>query len=402
MRIAIINSTCGVGSTGKICVSISKLLTANMIDNKIFYTQDSSDYELSDKYSNSLYKKIQSFFAKALGIWGFTSLLSTAKLIYKLKCFKPDIINIHNIHSHDCNLTFLFRYIKNNDIPVVWTFHDCWAFTGYCTHFICQQCFKWQTSCYSCEQRKRYSWIFDKSKVNFKKKKKCIDEINLTVVAPSSWIASLVKQSFFSDKTIEIINNGIDLSVFRYVKSDIRERIGISKDCILVLGVAYKWSYRKGIDVFERLANELPDNYKIVLVGRINSTIASKLSRNIICIERTNNQKELAEYYSAADVFVNPTREENFPTVHLESIACGTPVVSFDTGGCKEMLNRTNGIVVSTDDYDGLKDGILTITKKSKYHEQHSINVTNIDENFSYKIYLKLFKRLFNINKGKK
>lgn len=191
-------------------------------------------------------------------------------------------------------------------------------------------------------------------------KKRVFSEFEqMTIVTPSLWLADLAKQSFLQNYPIAVINNGIDLSVFQPIESDFREKHGLTGKK-MVLGVAFGWGVRKGLDVFERLAKELPEDYRIVLVGT-NDAIDRELPANIVSIHATQNQRELAEIYSAADMFVIPTREENYPTVNMEAIACGTPVITFATGGSPEIVGEDCGIVVPCDDYEALFRAIQTV-----------------------------------------
>ena len=216
---------------------------------------------------------------------------------------------------------------------------------------------------------------------------------NLTVVTPSQWLAELVRQSFLKNYPVQVINNGIDLSVFNPTPSDFRKRNKISDDKYLLLGVAFDWGVRKGLDVFIELSKRLSDQYQIVLVGT-DSAVDAQLPKNIISIHKTQNQKELAEIYSAADLFVNPTREENYPTVNMESIACGTPVLTFRTGGSPEIVDDTCGYVVDCDDVDAMEREIRRITVNSPYtKEQCVLKAKSYDMNLKFEEYLKLYER---------
>ena len=305
---------------------------------------------------------------KLLGANGLFSWLGTRSLVQHLKKFSPDVIHLHNLHGFCLNLPMLFDYVKKSGVKVVWTFHDCWAFTGNCPYFAVSGCNKWKTSCKKCPHPEIYSKMYlDTSKIMYRKKKKWFsDPDNLTIVTPSEWLAGLVKKSFFSGHEVKIINNGIDLSVFRPRESSFRKKYNIAAKYIL-LGVSFDWGYRKGLDVFMELAKRLdPERYQIVLVGT-DDNIDKRLPNDIISIHRTNDQIELAEIYSAADLFVNPTREENYPTVNMESIACGTPVLTFKTGGSPEIPDRLTGAVVECNDIDGMEREIIRITGESVF-----------------------------------
>lgn len=359
MTVVQINVTCGKGSTGNIVLSVSKLLTQDGVENYILYSSDKSEYALAKKYTNAWELKWQALFSRVFGNYGFTSKRLTKRLLLELDKIKPDVVHLHNLHGHNCNLRMLLSYFKKNKIKLYWTFHDCWAYTAYCPHYAMVGCKKWQTGCERCPQRKRYSWFFDKSHKLYNKKKKLFSCLDLTIITPSEWLAGEVKKSFLKEYPIKVIHNGIDLSVFKPTESDFREKYGIG-DKYIVLGVAFGWGQRKGLDVFVELAKRLGQRYQIVLVGT-DKKVDKLLPSNIISIHRTQNQKELAEIYTASNVFANPTREENYPTVNMEALACGTPVVTFNTGGSPEIIDETCGVVVNKDDIDSMEREIKRV-----------------------------------------
>lgn len=393
MKIVQINTTCGVGSTGKICVSISEILSKKGIENYIFYSGKGNGYSFGIKYSNKIYKKFQALASRIFGNYGFNSRMATHKIIKYLDEIKPDIVHLHNIHGHDCDLKTLFNYFKKNKIKLVWTFHDCWAFTGYCTHFDAVKCNRWQTECRDCPQRKEYSWFVDKSKELFQRKKELFEGLDMIITAPSKWLAEKVKKSFFNGYKTEVINNGIDLTVFKPTESDFREKNKL-EDKKIVLGVAFDWGERKGLDVFVELSKRLPEHYQIVLVGT-NKKIDEILPGNIISIHRTQNQQELAEIYTEADVFVNPTREEVFGLVNVEALACGTPVITFNTGGSPECIDTTCGTVVPKNDIDTMLNEIIKICEEKSFEKENCINYAkNFEVKKTYEEYIKLYERI--------
>lgn len=390
MRIVQINATCGVGSTGKICVGISKLLTERCVENYILYSSRTNGHAVGVSCSNDRDIKIQSLKAKVLGNYGLNSKKATQRMIDKLDQINPDIVHLHNIHGHDCSLELLFSYFKDKKTKVIWTFHDCWAFTGYCPHFAMVKCDKWKTECANCVQRREFSWFFDRSRELFQKKKKLFQGLDLTIVTPSQWLADLVKQSFLKEYPIKVINNGIDLTVFRPTEGAFRKKYQL-EDKKIVLGVAFDWGVRKGLDVFVELASRLDKTYQIVLVGT-NDTIDRTLPKNILSIHRTQDQKELAEIYTAADVFVNPTREENFPTVNMEALACGTPVITFKTGGSPEVLDDLCGCVVPCDDVVALTKAIVSLCEDQKIDSGCCIKrISNYNQQNKYEEYMTLY-----------
>lgn len=390
MKVIQINATCGVGSTGKICVGVSEMLTKNNIENYILYSSKSNGYPLGIPCSDDKYIKFQALKSKLLGNYGFNSKKATRKMIAELERIKPDIVNLHNIHGHDCNLEMLFAYFKRNKTKLVWTFHDCWAFTAYCPHFTMIKCDKWKAQCDNCIQSHEYSCFFDRSRFLYNKKMALFQNLDLTIVTPSKWLAGLGKQSFLKNYPVEVINNGIDLSVFKPSESNFRANNALENKKI-VLGVSFDWGVKKGLDVFVELAKRLPEDYKIVLVGAVDKS-DRHLPDNILSIHRTQNQQELAEIYSAADVFVNPTREENYPTVNMEAIACGTPVVTFKTGGSSEMIDETCGCVVDCDDVDALEKIIVHICTYKPYSAEACIKkALEFNQDVRFAEYLKVY-----------
>ena len=326
---------------------------------------------------------------------GCFSKKGTGELIEDLKRFEPDIVHLHNLHKFCVNLPMLFGYLKETNVNVVWTMHDCWAMTGQCPHFTMAKCEKWKTGCNKCPQLNVYPRSrIDNSKWMYKKKRTWFTGIkNMTIVTPSQWLANLVKQSFLKDYPVRVINNGIDLTVFQPTKSDFRERYKIASDQIILLGVAFSWGKRKGLDVILELAQRLDDKFRIVLVGT-DANIDTQLPSNIVSIHKTQNQKELAEIYTAADLLINPTREETYPTVNMESIACGTPVLTFRTGGSPEIVDETCGAVVDCDDTDAMEEEIRKICYDQPYSIEGCLKkAQNFDMNLKFEEYVKLYEQ---------
>ena len=390
MKIVQINSTCESGSIGKICKAVSQLLTKNNIENYILYTIGHSDYPLGINCGSGLETRWYALKARICGDYGFNALRSTKRILRELDRISPDIVHIHNIHSHDCDFSELFQYFKERRIKVFYTFHDCWAFTGYCMYFDAVNCNKWKTGCYDCPQRRKFSWFFDKSKELYEKKKQSLAGLDLTIITPSEWLANLTKESFLKNYQVRTINNGIDLAVFEPSVSDFRKHYNIEGKFV-ILGSASVWEERKGLDTFINLSKQLSNDFCIVLVGTT-TKIDKILPNNIISIHRTESQKQLAEIYSTADVLVNPTMEENFPTVNIESIACGTPVITYDTGGSAEMLNEQCGIVVKKGDFKSLLSEIISLQSGKRFNLSSCVNrAREYNQNLKFDEYLKLY-----------
>lgn len=390
MKIAQINAVCG-GSTGKICTAIAEKLAAQGDACTIYYALGEDAGENCVRYTDAFSVKTQALRAKVGGCYGFTSRKATERLLAELERFQPEIVQLHNLHSHQVDLELLLSYLTEKKIKVVWTFHDCWAFTGYCVHFDRIGCEKWKTRCQSCPQRREYSFFVDRSTDLFERKKKLLTALDLTIVTPSSWMASLVGQSFLKEKRCVVIPNGIDLGVFCPRESSFRQDHGLEGKKI-VLGVAYQWDARKGIADFIELSRRLPDEYRIVLVGT-DESVDRNLPASILSIHKTQNQRELAEIYSAADVFVNPTWEDTFPTVNLEALACGTPVVTYRTGGSAECLAPLCGTAVEKGDLEGLEHAVTDLAREGSWSKEACLNrAGEYDKENCYARYLTLYR----------
>lgn len=395
MKVVQINSVCGYGSTGKICVGISKALNLQTIENYILYCSGNSAYSQGIKCSEKI-PKIQALRSRVLGNYGFNSKVATKRLLAELDRIAPDIVHLHNLHGHNCNLDMLMDYCRGHKIKLVWTFHDCWAFTAYCPHFIMANCDKWKTGCHHCVQRNRFSWFFDRSSWLYQKKKEAFSGLDMTIVTPSRWLADLVGESFLKGYLVQIINNGIDLSIFHPSASEFRRKYNIPESKFVLLGVAIQWSLGKGLDVFVRLAQQLdPEKFQIVLVGT-DTEIDKQLPKNVISIHRTENQQELAEIYSAADLFVNPTREEVFGLVNVEANACGLPVLTFRTGGSPECIDEKTGMVVDCDDEEALYEAILKIKEERPFSKEDCVaRAQQFSEKEKYMEYYNLYMKTF-------
>ncbi len=350
-----------------------------------------------NKIGGPVDKAIHMWFSIATGYIGCYSRLVTKLFLKEIDKYHPDILHLHNLHGWYINLPMLFNYIKKNNIRVIWTLHDCWSFTGRCPHFQICKCDRWKIGCGYCPYPKHdypASYV-DRTKRMWTLKKKWFTGVqNMTIVTPSQWLADLVKESFLKEYPVKVINNGIDLTIFKPTESDFRDKHHISQDKKVLLGVAFGWGVRKGLDVFIELSKRLPDNYQIVLVGT-DDEVDKQMPDNIISIHRTQDQKELAEIYTAADLFVNPTREENYPTVNMESIACGTPVLTFRTGGSPEILDDTCGSVVDCDDVDAMEKEIIRICEQTPYsHGACLKKAKEFDMNDRFKEYIDLYEEV--------
>lgn len=402
MRIVQINGG-AKGSTGKIMMGIAEVAKAQghevMCASPITTTnrdanKDCGYYRIGTFNS----RRINVALARITGFNGCFAWLETYMLLKKIEEFRPDIIHLHNLHDSYINLPMLFSYIKKHAIPTVWTLHDCWAFTGQCPHFTMVKCDKWENGCFSCPQYKEYpKTLYDNTRRMWKLKKKWFTGIkNLTIVTPSEWLAGLVRKSYLKAYPVKVINNGIDLNVFKPTESENRNKWGVTKEQKVVLGVSFGWGVKKGLDCFIKLASELDERtFKIVLVGT-EEKVEKQLPDNIIPIRRTQDQKQLAEIYTSADVFLMPTREENFPTVNIEALACGTPVITFNVGGCAETIDENTGVTIKSNNMNDLIKTIKEMCDKKVNQNVCRKRAEKYSQNMKYTAYLKLYMRVIN------
>lgn len=330
---------------------------------------------------------------------GFASRQATRKLIDQIEEIKPDVILLHNLHGYYLNIDILLTFLKDKDIPLFWTLHDCWLFTGHCTYFDAYECDKWKTHCEHCPNRMGYpkSLFLDRSKRNYDKKKSLLKALrNVTFIPVCQWMGRVVNESFMKDTPQRVIYNGVNIEVFRpqnaVMKEMMRSKYGIP-DKPIIMGVASIWDKRKGLEDFEWLKNRLPNDYQIVLIG-LTSGQAMRLSGGIICIPRTENVQELAALYSLANVFVNPTYVDNFPTTNIEALACGTPVITYNTGGSPEAIDENTGVLVPKGDKEALIQAIIQVmTCQNRYSSEDCRRraVEHFNQDDRYGDYIALF-----------
>ena len=357
MKVLLINSVCGIRSTGRIATDIAQEYMTQGHTCMIAYGRG----EVPEKYKSISYRigsgldvKLNGLKARFLDNEALNAKKETEKFIEFANNYNPDLLWLHNLHGYYINIELLFNWIKSRPaMKVRWTLHDCWAFTGHCAHFSLIGCEKWKTGCFSCSQSKEYpaSFLSDNSRDNYLRKKNAFTGVNdMTIITPSYWLADLVKQSFLKEYPIEVIHNTIDTDVFKPTKGDFREKYSL-KDKFIILGVASAWGDKKGLSDFVELSDLLSDDYAVVLVG-LTKKQAAKLKGNIVVIERTDSKEELASIYTAADLFLNLTYEDNYPTVNLEAQACGTPCITYRTGGSVESVPEEN--IIEQGDIQGV------------------------------------------------
>ncbi len=392
-------------STGRIMQEIGELARANGWETYIAYSQGRDGVSpnaahlipVGNRWSVAWHGIMTRLFDRH----GLASERATRQLIAEIQRIQPDIIHIHNIHGYFLNYRILFEYLSNANIPVIWTVHDCWLYTGHCYHYSYKQCGKWKNQCQDCPQRRDFptSWWMDRSKQNFLDKKKAFTSVPkdlMTFVTVSEWMKNEMKQSFLKDYPYQVIHNGINLENFQvYPADEVKKRYGLEGKRIL-LGVASIWMEEKGWNDFMQLAGMLNPDEVIVLVG-VKEEQKKGLPATIVPISRTDNLKQLAELYAVAEALVNPTWQDNYPTVNLEAIACGTPVVTYRTGGSIEVITSDTGFIVEQGDIPGLLAAVRIIEERGKDYYQTKCRAyaeAHFRKEDRYADYLKLYENL--------
>ena len=395
MRVVQINAVSGTGSTGVIARHISDILNNHGIENYIFYAAGYDSYEYAVKISDNFDMKIHALMSHLTGKQAYFSKHSTRKLIKRLDDIQPDIVHLHNLHNNYINLNMLLQYLADKDIKTVITLHDCWFFTGKCTHYAFQKCNRWQDGCGNCPSLKadNPSWFFDRTAKIWADKKKYFEKIKrLEIVGVSEWIAGEARKSFLTCGNITCIHNGINTAVFTTNGADLRDEYKLG-DKFVVLGMANKWQSTQNAGLLEYVSQKLDKDCVMLLVGGKTNGVD-----NIINIPYQTSPKGLAEVYRTADVLVNVTHADSLPTVNMEAMACGTPVITYDVCGSTEIITDNTGIVVSEGDKSALVDAVYEVKEKGKGKYSQSC-IRHIADN--YEQYTQ-FEKYLGIYRGEK
>lgn len=351
MRILQINSVCGISSTGRIVVDICKEAQKKGHICKVAYGEVKYSNAASGIDTYEIGSQIDcvthAILTRISDRHGRGSKSATKRFIREIEAFHPDVIHLHNLHGYYLNYSLLFDYIKSRKVKVFWTLHDCWPFTGHCVYFDYIGCEKWMEGCHHCPQKKSYpsSVLIDGSRTNYRTKKEAFQGVaDMTIIVPSKWLKERVEKSFLGEYPVEVVYNGVDLDNFCPTDSSFRSDYQLEKKYV-VLGVANVWDNRKGLNIFIELSQRLPRDVAIVLVG-VSLEQKKKLPMTVIGIEHTNSKKELAEIYSAADLFVNPSVEETFGLTTIEAMACGTEAIVYKDTACEEIMKECGGTAV--------------------------------------------------------
>ncbi len=402
MKVVQINSVANWGSTGRIVESLGLKIIENMGESYIIYGRKNASsssvlIRIGGKFDFLLHFLLTRLFDKH----GSGSIVATRKLIKHLENIKPDLIHLHNLHGYYLNLSLLFSYLNLNKTPVVWTLHDCWAFTGHCAYYDYIGCQKWQNECFKCPQKKSYpaSILFDSSKENYRKKKELFSNLaDCTIVTVSNWLKNQVEMSFLRKYPIQIIKNGINRNIF-YPHESINffERYGLENKKIL-LGVASSWSKRKGLADFIRLAESLDDDHIIVLIGLTKKQL-KKIPKKIVGLPVLENINELLEFYSNSSILLNLSYEETFGMTIIEAYSCGTPCISYDRTATPELINDETGIVVQAGNIKQIIDAIQFIESHGKEFYRRTC-IREVEEKYlvddRFQDYLNLYKKILS------
>lgn len=374
MKVLMINSVCGIRSTGRICTDLASELEAQGHEVKIAYGREEVP-EKFRKYAVRIGHNVDIYLhalkARLTDGAGFGSRRATEKFIEWVKQYNPDVIHLHNIHGYYINVDILFAYLRTCGKKIIWTLHDCWAFTGHSAYCDAARCDLWKTGCHSCAQMNEYpKTLFDRSHKNWKLKKHLFSGIpNMKLVTPSYWLKDIVQKSYLNEYPVEVIYNGLDMDVFKPTESDVVARYGLTGKKV-VLGVAAVWDKRKGLDVFVQLRQRLSEDYAIVIIGLTHRQI-KKLPDGIVGISRTSNIQELVEWYSSAYVYFNASVEETMGLTTVEAQMCGTPVIVFDKTAIPELVRDEHGYIVN---YCKIEDVVHCIEElKCKNIDRHKL-----------------------------
>lgn len=392
-----INVAINYGSTGKIAEQVGSLVMQWGWDSYIVHGRYiNTSKSKAIKVGGILDWFFHALMTRLTDKHGLFSRLATKRLIRKIQKISPDIIHLHNIHGYYINYKILFEYLRKTNIPIVWTLHDCWTMTGHCTHFEFAKCDRWKTGCFDCPEKMSYptSLLFDRSCKNYIEKRELFTSVkNMTIVPVSNWLGGIVKESFLKDYEVNVIHNGVDIQKFQPTQSDIREEYSIF-DKKIILGVASPWGRRKGLTDFFELGQYISsEKYQIVLIGLSENQI-KQLPNGIIGLTRTESVEALAKWYSVADVFVNPTYEDTYPTTNLEAISCGTPLITYRTGGSPESVTLQTGRVVERGNVEGIAKAIESLCAEDRNEVRklcRDYAVANFDQKECFKKYIDLY-----------
>ena len=396
MKVLQINSVCGFGSTGRIAVDLCRMLEKHADECCVAFGRGNAPRDIQTyKIGTNRDVLVHGGLSRLTDRHGFYSKSVTRKFVVWMKAYDPDVIILHNLHGYYIHVGVLFEALREMDKPVIWTLHDCWPFTGHCVHFEYFGCNKWKEQCKKCGQKRTYpaSILIDNSKKNQEDKRYLFNLVqHMNIVTPSLWLANLVTESFLKSYSVFVIPNGIDLNIFRPTDSNLRKVYDINEKRV-VLGVANVWSKKKGLDDFVKLSELLGRDYRIVLIGLKKKQLKFTES-GMTGLLRTDSVEQLAQWYSLADVYVNATYEDNFPTTNIEALACGTPVITYDTGGSAESITNSCGRIVRQGNVEELAEAIKEYASHEKDKRACVMRAQKYNKDVQFEMYYELIQGL--------
>ena len=407
MKVLQINAVNIVASTGRNVAELSEILVKNGFESIVAYSKGPSETNATGyKIGSNIDTKVHALLSRITGMQGYFSKNATGKLLKFINDFQPNVVVLNNLHGNYINLPMLLKYLADNNIATVVVLHDCWFYTGKCCHYTVENCFKWMDKCGNCPSLKKHnvSWFFDKTKKMQADKIKLFNAIpRLAVVGVSDWITQEAKKSsvFSNAEFFKRIYNWIDTDIFSFNDNDnLKENLGL-KDKKIILSVAYGWTKDKGINTILEISEKLNEDERILLVGDIYDNVS--LNDKIIHIPTTNSSKELAKYYSIADVFIQPSLEETFGKVTAEALACGTPVVCFNSTTTPELMSNECGVVLNDFESIDMLLAARTIINTGKhnysdYCRARAVELFSKENNTSE--YISLFNELVNLKEN--
>ncbi len=399
MKALQINTVCSFGSTGRNAIELAEGLKKFGVETRIAYGQGNSDFSDSYYFSFYLENKLHALLSRITGLQGVYSYFGTLKLIRYIKKFAPDIIHLNNLHGNYLNIPLLFKFLKRYNAPVVYTIHDCWAYTGNCAHYVTSHCFKWKIKCDNCPQKSLYPpSLIDNCDNMFSIKKNAYSAINnLTLIPVSNWIANELKNSMLSFAKIRMIYNWINTDVFNCnIERQMLLEYGIDLNTKYILGVCGRWSVSKGINDWYKLAERLNESLKIVLIGRYDQLeIPHAVKDKFIMIPYVSSQEILAAFYCNAQVFLNLSSAESFGKTTAEALSCGCPVIVYNTTACPELVGDNCGFVADLNDIDSVYNCLKKVLSKNRNDYKHNCRafaLENFNKDMNIKRYYSAYK----------
>ena len=423
MRIAQINVVSSL-STGRIAVQLCRLVSQHGHKALLCHSRDHAPKDIfSYRIGCMLDTYVHLGLARITDRAGFFSRFATKRLIRQLKLYKPDLIHLHNLHGYYLHLPTLFHYLKEVDIPVVWTLHDCWAYTGHCAYYTTAKnapplqavrrrakqetvgCDRWMGGCGQCVLKRSYpsSWLMDQSARNWAEKRELFRGVkHMVLTTPSEWLKSEVKKSFLKDYPVYALPNGVDLATFRpcadesfmddVIRSYGLERTGGRK---LILSVAAVWDERKGLEDLIELSEKLGPEYCVAAVGLDEYQIQALPKNTVLGIKRTGNVHDLCALYTAADVYLSTSKEETMGMTLVEALACGTQVICYDATAMPEIVTDDVGEVAPLGDIEALADSVRHLCAEPKNSADCMARAAEYESSLRFQAYIELYEKMY-------